>query len=145
MSLYNLVVRKWIQSRMAAQEFYFKQPFEMAEEYPIMKSILVLSMFPIELIFIFAYARIYGSLSSVTLPLILILLVINILLANLAINNLKDKPIIGEAISSYHQMDYSDRKKLYSFKSITEIVLLTVMPWFIMGIAIALICFFVPN
>lgn len=145
MNLCKFIVRKWILLRMAAQEFYFKQPFEIAEEYPIMKSILVLDMFPIELIFIFVYARIYGSLSSVTVPLFLIFLIINILLANLIINSLKGKPIITEAMSSYQQMDYSNRKKLYSFKNITEIILLTArLPWLIMGIAIAIICFSVP-
>lgn len=145
MNFCKLLIRKWILSRMAAQEFYFKQPFEIAEEYPIMKSILVFGMFPIELIFIFAYARIYGSLSSVTIPLFLICLIINILLANLIINSLKGKPIITEAMSSYQQMDYSNRKKLYSFKNITEVILLTAgLPWLIMGIAIAIICFYVP-
>lgn len=145
MNFCKLLIRKWILSRMAAQEFYFKQPFEIAEEYPIMKSVLVFGMFPIELIFIFAYARIYGSLSSVTIPLFLICFIINILLANLIINSLKGKPIITEAMSSYQQMDYSNRKKLYSFKNITEVILLTAgLPWLIMGIAIAIICYSVP-
>ena len=62
LELHKYMVKKWISLRLAAQEFYFKQPFEIKDEYPIMKSILFFALAPMELIFIFLYARFFGSL-----------------------------------------------------------------------------------
>ena len=53
LELHKYIVKKWISLRLAAQEFYFKQPFEIKDEYPIMKSILFFALAPMELIFIF--------------------------------------------------------------------------------------------
>lgn len=51
--IYKNIVKKWIVMRMAAEEFYFKQPFEIKDEYPIMKSILFLALMPIEMLIVF--------------------------------------------------------------------------------------------
>ncbi len=59
---HKYLTRKWIMMRMAAQEFSFKEPFDLDGEYRIMKSCLFLSINPIELIFVFTYARLYGAL-----------------------------------------------------------------------------------
>ena len=90
LKVHRYIVKKWIVLRMASQEFYFKQPFEIKDEYPIMKSIRFFALVPIELIFIFLYARIVGSLSAYNLEIILAVAVVNLLVANLLINHIKD-------------------------------------------------------
>lgn len=139
------LVRKWIIMRMAAQEFYFHEPFDLVAEYTIMKSVLVAAILPIEAVFIFTYARIYGTLHNPLLVVGLAVL-ISVVVANLTVNRIKDKPLIDEVISEYEQMDYDARKSLYSFKNIAFIVFLTAgLPCLISAAAIALICFFVPR
>ncbi len=145
MNILKPIIRKWILSRMAAQEFYFKQPFEINEEYPIMKSILVLDIFPLEAILIFAFARAYGSIANASLLIIALAFIVNILLANLIVDSFKDQPFINEITSSYHEMDSTDRKKLYTFKSVTELILFIMLPWLIAFVAIALICVLIPR
>ena len=76
-NLHKYVIKKWIELRMSAEEFYFKESFEINQEYTILKSIMFFALFPIELIFIFAYARIYGSLSAYIFWIINILVAIN--------------------------------------------------------------------
>ncbi len=133
-------------TRMAAMEFYFKEPFEAKEEYPILKSILFLALVPIELIFIFWYARIYGSLSRYSLQILFIMVTINLLIANLLINSIKNDSEIDEMIDYYDQLDYDSRKKIYSAKNITCLILLTgLLPWIVSGIAIAIICVVIPH
>ena len=143
--LHKYVIKKWIELRMAAEEFYIKQPFQIKEEYPIMKSILFFVLFPIELIFIFTYARIYGSLRAYTFRLIIITAIINLIISNILINCIKDRPFINETISSYEQLDYKSRKKLYSFKNgITVIFWMAMVPWLICFICISIVCFIIP-
>ena len=139
--MHRYLVKKWITLRMAAHEFYFKKPFEIKEEYAIMKSILFFALVPIELFFIFTYARVYGSLSEYNLQIILIVALVNLLLSNILINRIKDNPFIGEIISTYNQTDYDSRRKLYSFKNGTILILLiVVMPWLLCFIGIAIVC-----
>lgn len=145
-NLRKLFIRKWILTRMASHEFYFKDPFEKDKEYAIMRSILVLALFPIELIFVFAYARIHGSLVAYTIPIFLILTAINVILSNIIINKKKDSSFIDEIISNYGSLDYSDRKRLYSFKSIAFVVSLgSLLPWLIAAIGITVICLTFPR
>ena len=140
--MYRYIVKKWITLRMAAHEFYFKEPYEIKEEYAIMKSILFFALVPIELFIIFTYARIYGSLSEYNLQIILIVAIVNLLLSNILINRIKDKPFIGEIISSYNQTDYDSRRKLYSLRNgMTLILLIVVMPWLLCFISIAIVCY----
>ena len=132
LELHKYIVKKWISLRLAAQEFYFKQPFEIKDEYPIMKSILFFALAPMELIFIFLYARIFGSLSAYNLEIIL--------------NHIKEKPFINETVMSYRQLDYDARKKLYSFKNgAITIFLTTLMPWILSFIVISIVCYLIPN
>lgn len=142
----KLFVRKWILLRMAAHEFYFKEPFEKDKEYGIMKSILVFSLFPIELIFIFAYARIYGTLAAYTIPIFLICLTTNVILSNIIINKKSYSSFIDEIIANYKSLDYRSRKRIYSFKNIAFVVLLgCVMPWLVAAIGIAISCVLFPK
>lgn len=144
--LHKCIVEKWITLRLAAQEFYFKQPFEIKDEYPIMKIILFFALVPMELIFIFLYARIFGSLSAYNLEIILTLAIINMIVSNLLINYVKEKPFIRETVVHYRQLDYYARKKLYSLKNGTiAIFLTTVMPWLLSFICISIICYLIPN
>ncbi len=145
LNLNKFFVKKWITMRMAAQEFGFKQPFEIADEYPIMKNIIVFSLVPIELIFLFTYARIYGSLSRYNLQIILIVALVNIIIANLIINPIKNSPFIDETISNYEQLDYDKRKALYSFKSNAGLTVLLLLPWLIFAISITIVCFAIPR
>ena len=57
------LVKRWFLTRMAAQEFYFKQPFQADEEYPIMMSLVIFGLIPPEAIGVFAYSRLFGSVS----------------------------------------------------------------------------------
>lgn len=125
---------------MAAQEFYFKSPFDINEEYTIMKSILFFALVPIELLFIFAYARVYGSLSNYTWHIVILMLLINILISNLMINGIKNDGFIKDVISQYENSAYGERRKLYSFKKVFGIIALTVLaPWSVLFIGI-IIC-----
>ena len=131
---------------MSAQEFYFKQPFDIKEEYTIMKSILFFAFFPIEAIFTFAYARIYGSLQAFNLQIISIMTIVNLILCNILINNIKDRPFVNETIALYEQSDYEQRKKLYSFKNgVSVISLMVLMPWLISFICIYAVCVIFPR
>ena len=144
--LHKCIVEKWIALRLAAQEFYFKQPFEIKDEYPIMKIILFFALVPMELIFIFLYARIFGSLSAYNLEIILTLAIINMVVSNLLINYVKEKPFVRETVIHYRQLDYDARKKLYSFKNgAITIFLTTIMPWLLSFICISIVCYLIPN
>ena len=146
LELHKYIVKKWISLRLAAQEFYFKQPFEIKDEYPIMKSILFFALAPMELIFIFLYARIFGSLSAYNLEIILTFAIINLVVSNLLINHIREKPFINETVMSYRQLDYDARKKLYSFKNgAITIFLTTLMPWILSFIVISIVCYLIPN
>lgn len=130
---------------MAAQEFSFKQPFDINEEYPIMKSIMFFALFPIEAIFIFTYARMFGPLNDYIIWILIILAAFNLLLSNIIINNVKDRPFIDETITSYEQSDYETRKRAYSFKNGATVILLTaLMPWIICFAGISIVCLIVP-
>lgn len=146
LKVHRYIVKKWIVLRMASQEFYFKQPFEIKDEYPIMKSILFFALVPIELIFIFLYARIVGSLSAYNLEIILAVAVVNLLVANLLINHIKDEAFIDETIRSYKQLDFETRKKSYSFKEgFTITFLMVVIPWLIFFIGMLTVCYLIPH
>lgn len=144
-NLHKYIIKKWIELRMSAEEFSFKEQFDINQEYPILKSIFFFALFPIELIFIFTYARIYGSLRSYTLWLIIVTAIINLIISNILINSIKDRPFINETITSYEQLDYESRKKLYSFKNgIIVTFWMVLMPWLICFICITIVCLIVP-
>lgn len=105
-----------------------------------MKSILFFALVPIELLFIFAYARVYGSLSNYTWHIVILMLLINILISNLMINGIKNDGFIKDVISQYENSAYGERRKLYSFKKVFGIIALTVLaPWSVLFIGI-IIC-----
>ena len=136
-NLNKYIIKRWLLMRMASQEFYFKSPFEIKEEYAIMKSVVFFALLPFELLFIFAYARIYGSISHYVWHIIVLLLILNILFSNLIINNVKNDDYIKNVISQYNKLSYEERRKLYSIKNITGIVVLTgLAPWCFFGIGI---------
>lgn len=132
--------------RMAALEFGFKRPFEINEEYKIMKSILFFTLVPVELLFIFTCARLYGSLSNYRWQLIIIISFINILVSNLMINGIKNDISIKDAISQYEQKDYDERRKYYSFKNVAGIIsLMLLVPWSVLFIGIIIVCMLIPR
>lgn len=140
LNLCKCIIKKWLVARMAAQEFYFKSPFDINEEYTIMKSILFFALAPIELLFIFAYARVYGSLSNYTWHIVVLMLLINLLISNLMINGVKNEGFIKDVISQYENSAYGERRKLYSFKKVFGIIALTALaPWSVLFIGI-IIC-----
>lgn len=144
--IYKYIVKKWIVMRMAAEEFYFKQPFEIKDEYPIMKSILFLALMPIEMLIVFTYARINGSLHDYIWQILSVIAAVNLLISNVAVNNIKDKPFINETMASYKQSGYEDRKKLYSFKNVSILLFWVVLvPWMILFVGIWIVCLIVPH
>ncbi len=143
--IHRFIVRRWIMTRMAAQEFYYKQNFEIGEEYTILKTIMVFSLVPVELIFVFTYARIYGSLSKYSLTICGILFLINILIANIVINRLKGSQLVGDTMADYELLDNEARQRFYSFRMIWPLIFLTtILPWVICGIAIFVVCRILP-
>ena len=101
--MFKSILRKWVIIRMAAQEFYYKEPFVITDEYPIIKWGLVLSLTPIEMIFVFSYARIFGSLSEYRIPILIVLFVVNLAISSWCINMIKRLHLIDDAISYYEQ------------------------------------------
>lgn len=139
-------VRRWILLRMAASEFYFKQPFNIKEEYPIMTSILGFALAPIYMIFGFLYARIYGSLASYRLLLIIMMFVLCFGIAFLIIRSIKNAPFIDQTINEYVSMELETRKAIYSFKNMAKLTFIMIgLPWLIFAIAIAIICYAIPH
>ncbi len=140
------IVRQRILMRMSASEFYFKQPYDVKEEYPIMTSILGLSLIPIFLIFVFLYARIYGSLQRYNFPIILSLCVLSFGIAFLMIQSIKNTPFIDDTIRNYESMDSDTRKKIYSFKNGFKVTcIIGLLPWIVLGLAVAIICYVIPH
>lgn len=140
------IIRKWIVMRMAAEEFYFKTPFEINEEYAIMKSILFSALVPFELLFVFTYACVYGSLSNYTWHIIILILTINLLISTLIINSIKNDGVIQEAISWYENLGHDKRRKLYSFKNVAGIIsLVVIIPWSVLFIGIIIVCLTFPH
>lgn len=138
-------VRQWLLLRMAASEFYFKQPFDIKEEYSIMTSILGFALMPIFMIFGFLYARVYGSLAGYRLPLIITMFVSCFGIAFLIIRTIKNAPFIDQTISLYESMDITTRKAIYSFKNMVKLTfIMVILPWIVFGISVAIICYAVP-
>ncbi len=143
--LYNNV-RQWILLRMAAHEFGFKQPYDIKEEFPVMTSVLGFALTPIYMIFVFLYARIYGSLASYRLPLIIMMFVLCFGIAFLIIRNIKNAPFIYQTIREYEAMDLKTRKAIYSLKSMVKpMFVMVILPWVVFGISVAIICYAVPH
>lgn len=139
-------VRQWILLRMAASEFYFKQPYDIDEEYPIMTSIMGFALFPIFMIFVFLYACAINPLVNFVIPGIIILFVLSFGISFLMICAIKNAPFITETIREYESMDLKTRKEYYTFKYGFKVAFtMVVLPWIIFGIAIAIICLFVPH
>jgi len=147
--MYNInkyIIKKWLFMRMAAQEFYFKSPFEIKEESTILKSVLFFALLPFELFLIFTYARIYGSLTHYVWHIIILLSILNILISNLIINSVMNDAFIKNVISQYENLDYEERKKIYSFRNITGIIVLTgLLPWFLLFMGVFIICLMLPK
>ncbi len=144
-TFYKNNIREWILLRMAASEFYYKQPYDIKEDFPIMTSILGFALSPILLIFVFLYARIYGSLARYNLQLIPAMFIICFGIAYMMIRSIKNDPLIDETIQYYDSMDIETRKKFYSFKNGFKLTFIMVMlPWIILGLALAIICYAIP-
>lgn len=140
-SLNRYLVKRWILTRMAAHEFYFKSPFDIEAEFPIMMVLQILAFIPLEAIGIFAYVRWFGSIRGYTLLILAILLGINYLIAEWLISRIKATPFTENTIAEYEQMPYAARKHLYSFMPVAEVVFYTsILPWLLFGVAVFVIC-----
>lgn len=140
------LAKRWLLTRMAAQEFSFKQPFQIDEEYPIMMIVLILALIPLEGIGVFAYARLYGSIHRYALLIIAMWLGINYLIAKWMVARLKATSLADDTMAEYERMPYDERKRLYSFKSVAPVIFLAaIMPWVVSGIAIFIICIAFPR
>ena len=135
--LNKYLVKRWILTRMAAHEFYFKSPFEIEAEFPIMMGLQILALIPLEAIGIFAYVRWFGSIRGYMLLILAILIGINYLIAKWLMARIKATPLIENTIAEYEQMSYAARKHLYSFMPVAEVVFCTsIVPWLLFGIAV---------
>ncbi len=61
--IHRKFAHNWVLLRMAAEEFYFKQPFDVKGEYTIMKSIMTLALLPICILATFLYSRIINQIA----------------------------------------------------------------------------------
>lgn len=135
------LVKRWILTRMAAHEFYFKRPFEIEAEFPIMMGLQILAFIPLDAIGIFAYVRWFGSIRGYTLLILAILLGINYLISKWLIARIKATPLVENTIAEYEEMPQGARKHLYSFMPVAEVVFYTsILPWLLFGIAVFVIC-----
>lgn len=145
MTFHKNNIRQWILLRMAVSEFSYKQPYDIKEEFPIMTSILGFAISPILLIFVFLYARIYGSLARYNLLLIPAMFIICFGIAYMMIRSIKNDPLIDETIQYYESKDIEARKKFYSFKNVFKLTFtMAMLPWIILGVALAIICYTIP-
>lgn len=139
--LNRYLVKRWILTRMAAHEFYFKSPFEIEAEFPIMMGLQILAFIPLDAIGIFAYVRWFGPIREYTLLILAILIGINYLIAKWLLARIKATPLTENTIAEYEQMPYAARKHLYSFMPVAEVVFwIGIMPWLLFGIAVFVIC-----
>lgn len=139
--LNRYLVKRWILTRMAAHEFYFKSPFEIEAEFPIMMGLQILAFIPLDAIGIFAYVRWFGPIREYTLLILAILIGINYLIAKWLLARIKATPLTENTIAEYEQMPYAARKHLYSFMPVAEVVFwICIMPWLLFGIAVFVIC-----
>ncbi len=139
--LNRYLVKRWILTRMAAHEFYFKSPFEIEAEFPIMMGLQILAFIPLDAIGIFAYVRWFGPIRGYTLLILAILIGINYLIAKWLLARIKATPLTENTIAEYEQMPYAARKHLYSFMPVAEVVFwICIMPWLLFGIAVFVIC-----
>ena len=144
--LNRYLVKRWILTRMAAHEFYFKSPFEIEAEFPIMMVLQILAFIPLEAIGVFAYARLVGSIRGYTLLILAILLGINYLIAKWLMGGIKATSLAENTIAEYGLMPYAVRKHLYSFMPVAEVVFYTsILPWLLLGIAVFVICVVFPR
>ena len=144
--LHRYLVKRWILTRMAAHEFYFKRPFDIEAEFPIMMVLQILAFIPLETIGIFAYVRWFGSIRGYTLLILAVSIGINYLIAKWLIARIKATPLAENTIAEYEQMSQGARKHLYSFMPVAEVVFCTsIMPWLLLGIAVFVICVVFPH
>lgn len=84
---------------MAAHEFYFKSPFEIEAEFPIIMVLQILALIPLEAMGIFAYVRWFGSIRGYMLLILAILIGINYLIAKWLISRIKATPLTENTIA----------------------------------------------
>lgn len=138
--------KKWLFSRMAAQEFGFKRPFVIEEEFPVMMIILILALIPLEGIGLFAYARIVGSIQQYNPIIFVALILVNYLIARWLIGRVKTSTLPDETMREYESMSRDERKRFYSFRAFFPIIFnMAVLPWLIAVVAIFLICVIYPR
>lgn len=145
--LHKEFAHNWIFLRLAAQEFYFKQPFDIKEEYTIMKSIMTLALLPFCLVVVFLYARTVNAIPHSTVLFIFpLLLFICWLTASHFINYLRKQDYIRTVVEEYNNTQQTERRKLYSFKNIAYVLFCTTcFSWCISIIIITMAAKFIPK
>ena len=111
-----------------------------------MTSILGFALMPIFMIFVLLYARVYGSLASYLIPIIILMFVLCFGIAFLIIRNIKNASFIGQTIREYESMDLKTRKEIYTLKNMLKLTFIMVgLSWIVFGISVAIICHAVPH
>ena len=146
-NLYQPIARKWSYMRMAAEEFYFKKPYEPNQEYAIMRNIITLSVIPVGLVFLFAYARLVAPVSHLNaLICFSSCLMMGYIIAILIIRSLKKIDFVHKLHENYMIMPIATRKKFYSFIEVFKLIFLcTVLPWVMCFVIIFVICILTPK
>ena len=146
-NLYQPIARKWSYMRMAAEEFYFKKPYEPNQEYAIMRNIITLSVIPVGLVFLFAYARLVAPVSHLNaLICFSACLMMGYIIATLIIRSLKKIDFVHKLHENYMIMPIATRKKFYSFIEVFKLIFLcTVRPWVMCFVIIFVICILTPK
>ena len=146
-NLYQPIARKWSYMRMAAEEFYFKKPYEPNQEYAIMRNIITLSVIPVGLVFLFAYARLVAPVSHLNaLICFSACLMMGYIIATLIIRSLKKIDFVHKLHENYMIMPIATRKKFYSFIEVFKLIFLcTVFPWVMCFVIIFVICILTPK
>lgn len=136
--------------RLASIEFYEKKSvdenFDISSELTILKSVFALTLVPVELVLVFAYSRLCGSVALSPLMLAIVLMLLNRAIAIPLVNRMRDLQCIEDTLKRYRELDYASRKKRYSVKNIILFTLLyAILPWVFMGICLFLLYRFMPR
>lgn len=141
--------KNWVLSRAGAEEFYFKRQFNERAEYSILIFMLSISLFPMELGVLFLYTYfVHPIRQSLVLALLYLCISfgINFVISKLIFKHYKREKFVERIHHEYKELDENQRKKFYSFKSVTGVFFSFILfPWAVYIVATEVIIWAFPH
>lgn len=140
--IHEALAKKWITTRLAASEFYFKKPLAEDEEYAVMTTMVTLAFIPLGLAVMFTYARLVKPVTDyATLIFLIMTIFIGRWVAGKLMFTSKRQNLVERLQLQYVGLPEDRRKKYYSFKNVTLMIFLCmVIPWLVAAIIITGVC-----